>query len=70
MMNIPHEDWKYNARGVDINRNFPSRSYVQQRPNEMPLSEAAVSYTHLVVAGQSVRIEPRSIMLLEGTAGS
>ncbi|WP_343249305.1 M14 family zinc carboxypeptidase [Diplocloster hominis] len=40
MMNIPHEDWKYNARGVDINRNFPSRSYVQQRPNEMPLSEA------------------------------
>lgn len=27
MMRIPHEDWKFNARGVDINRNFPCKSY-------------------------------------------
>lgn len=40
MMNIPHQNWKYNARGVDLNRNFPSKSYVQQRPGEFPLSEA------------------------------
>lgn len=26
-MGIPHKEWKFNARGVDINRNFPSRHW-------------------------------------------
>lgn len=39
LMNISHEFWKYNGRGVDINRNFESISYVQQRPCEYPNSE-------------------------------
>lgn len=38
--NISHENWKYNARGVDINRNFPCRSYVQQQLYEYPGSES------------------------------
>lgn len=25
--NVPHEEWKENGRGVDINRNFPCESY-------------------------------------------
>lgn len=33
------KEWKYNARGVDINRNFPCRSYRKQKPEDMPLSE-------------------------------
>ena len=37
--NLPLKDWKYNARGVDINRNFPCRSYVQQQLCEYPGSE-------------------------------
>jgi len=28
MRRIPHEEWKENARGVDINRNFPCRSFL------------------------------------------
>lgn len=28
MRQIPHEEWKENARGVDINRNFPCRSFL------------------------------------------
>lgn len=39
MMNVSHEFWKYNGRGVDINRNFAAASYVQQRPCEYPNSE-------------------------------
>lgn len=39
MKNISHEHWKYNGRGVDINRNFPAKSYVQQQPDEYPVSE-------------------------------
>ncbi|MGI6094358.1 MAG: M14 family zinc carboxypeptidase [Lachnospiraceae bacterium] len=31
--------WKYNARGIDINRNFPCASYVRQQPWEYPASE-------------------------------
>lgn len=27
---IPYEEWKYNARGIDINRNFPCHSYTPQ----------------------------------------
>lgn len=37
--NISPESWKYNARGVDINRNFPCKSYVQQQLCEYPASE-------------------------------
>ena len=36
---IPHEEWKYNARGVDINRNFPSKTYVAKRLSDHPASE-------------------------------
>lgn len=36
---ISPENWKYNARGVDINRNFPSKSYIQQQLMEYPASE-------------------------------
>jgi len=39
MKRIASECWKYNARGVDINRNFPSKSYVQQQISEYPGSE-------------------------------
>ncbi|MDD3338223.1 MAG: M14 family zinc carboxypeptidase [Lachnospiraceae bacterium] len=39
MKNITHENWKYNARGVDINRNFPSKTYIQQQFYEYPGSE-------------------------------
>ncbi len=31
--------WKFNARGVDINRNFPCQSYVRQSYYEYPASE-------------------------------
>ena len=31
--------WKYNARAVDINRNFPCKSYIQQQFGEYPASE-------------------------------
>lgn len=37
---ISHQNWKYNARGVDINRNFPCKSYVQQQLWEYPGSES------------------------------
>lgn len=37
--NVSHEDWKYNGRGVDINRNFPAKSYVKQSPDDYPISE-------------------------------
>ena len=36
---IPSRSWKYNARGVDVNRNFPSRSYLQRQILEYPGSE-------------------------------
>lgn len=36
---IAAENWKYNARGVDINRNFPCKSYIQQQYYEYPGSE-------------------------------
>lgn len=39
MKRISPESWKYNARGVDINRNFPSKTYIQQQPCEYPASE-------------------------------
>lgn len=36
---IPAENWKYNARGVDINRNFPCKSYVRKEYYDQPGSE-------------------------------
>lgn len=39
MKEIGWQHWKYNARGVDINRNFPCRSYIQQQLGEYPASE-------------------------------
>lgn len=34
------KEWKYNAKKVDINRNFPCQSYRKQNPGDEPLSEA------------------------------
>lgn len=39
-MAVYEPTWKYNARGVDLNRNFPCRSYRKQNPQDRPLSEA------------------------------
>lgn len=38
-MGIPYEEWKLNARGVDINRNFPSKTYRPKSPTDYPASE-------------------------------
>ncbi len=37
---IPHEEWKDNARGVDINRNFPSVTWKAKFPGDQPASES------------------------------
>ncbi len=37
--NIPHSIWKYNARGADINRNFPSRLWRPKGPGDYAASE-------------------------------
>lgn len=39
MKRIPAREWKANARGLDINRNFPCKSYVQQTLLDCPASE-------------------------------
>lgn len=39
MRRIPSREWRGNARGIDINRNFPCRSYTQQQLSEYPASE-------------------------------
>lgn len=39
MRRIPSAEWKGNARGIDINRNFPCMSYTQQLLSEFPASE-------------------------------
>ena len=39
IQNIPSREWKGNARGVDINRNFPCRSYHPRNPGDSPASE-------------------------------
>ncbi|HKL99278.1 MAG TPA: M14 family zinc carboxypeptidase [Mobilitalea sp.] len=37
--NIISEEWKYNARGVDINRNFPCRLWRPKNPTDYVASE-------------------------------
>lgn len=39
MQGTASKEWKYNARGVDINRNFPCRSYQPRTPGDSPASE-------------------------------
>lgn len=39
MRGIDSALWKYNARGVDLNCNFPGRSYEHQQLGEYPASE-------------------------------
>ncbi|MBE5966366.1 MAG: hypothetical protein E7255_05295 [Lachnospiraceae bacterium] len=36
---ISAEQWKFNARGVDINRNFPSKLWQKKSKNDRPASE-------------------------------
>lgn len=36
---IPYQEWKYNARGVDINRNFPSYFWRSKQEGDKPASE-------------------------------
>lgn len=36
---ISHVEWKYNGRGVDINRNFPSTDWRVKGPTDSPGSE-------------------------------
>jgi g-D-glutamyl-meso-diaminopimelate peptidase len=38
-MDISYEQWKFNARGVDINRNFPSRLWRSKSLKDRPASE-------------------------------
>ncbi len=36
---IDYKQWIFNAKGIDINGNFPCKSYVQQQLGEYPASE-------------------------------
>lgn len=36
---IEHQQWMFNAKGVDVHANFPCKSYVQQQVGEYPASE-------------------------------
>jgi g-D-glutamyl-meso-diaminopimelate peptidase len=38
-MQIPHDEWKFNAVGVDINRNFPSKLWKPKFEGDSPASE-------------------------------
>lgn len=38
-MQLPAAEWKYNARGVDINRNFPSKLWKPKNSEDKPASE-------------------------------
>ncbi len=39
-MNVPYCEWKYNARGVDLNRNFSSVHWKVKFHGDRPLSES------------------------------
>ena len=39
MKRIPADQWKMNARAVDINRNFPCQSYIPATVDDFPASE-------------------------------
>ncbi|MCI8373003.1 MAG: hypothetical protein HFI75_11545 [Lachnospiraceae bacterium] len=60
-------EWKYNARGVDINRNFPCQSYRKQDSSDRPFSavesrilanifqrEASIGYIDFHSRGQEI----------------
>ena len=36
---IDYKQWRFNAKGIDINGNFPCKSYIQQQLGEYPASE-------------------------------
>lgn len=38
-MGQPYSEWKYNGRGVDINRNFPCRLWKPKHASDIPASE-------------------------------
>lgn len=38
-LKIPFAEWKFNARGIDINRNFPASSWTSKSPKDYPGSE-------------------------------
>ena len=38
-MNIPYQEWKYNARCIDLNRNFPSSNWCVKWEDDEPASE-------------------------------
>lgn len=38
-LNIPNTHWKYNARGIDINRNFPSKLWRPKNDQDQAASE-------------------------------
>lgn len=38
-LNISYETWKYNARGIDLNRNFPSVYWLAKNQYDNPASE-------------------------------
>lgn len=38
-MGLEHQEWKFNARGIDINRNFPSRLWREKFEGDSPASE-------------------------------
>ena len=48
--NLPYQEWKYNARGIDINRNFPSHLWKPKGPGDYAASEyetrALISVIH------------------------
>lgn len=51
----PSREWKCNARGVDINRNFPCHSYRPRNPGDSPASEnETAALMHLFQAYDSV----------------
>lgn len=38
-MGVDYQQWKYNGRGIDINRNFPSKTWKKKFDGDIPASE-------------------------------